>query len=245
MDNTRCEKDFVEDYCTDEVQVDTRVFSSGQTQNTTGGAKVLVRVGNITITQPIRDEIHIDEGFYDIKKIQRRVVLDQVFVSNTTINTTTGTIQGYMFGEGYMLKNISYATPIEGTASDCETDCLAMKNTYNDITAKVKFDFSNPITITGAQVEASPNMVETSYLNNCIEVCDKGSVSQADCQKYFTQTVTINEPYQYELDSYSINETVLMKNKCNEDSILYDTVTEKLLLVLNISVYQYQTVTTI
>ena len=36
-----------------------------------------------------------------------------------------------------------------------------------------------------------------------------------------------------------------MKNKCNEDSILYDTVTEKLLLVLNISVYQYQTVTTI
>ena len=55
MDNTRCEKDFVEDYCTDEVQVDTRVFSSGQTQNTTGGAKVLVRVGNITITQPIRD----------------------------------------------------------------------------------------------------------------------------------------------------------------------------------------------
>ena len=88
-------------------------------------------------------------------------------------------------------------------------------------------------------------MVETSYLNNCIEVCDKGSVSQADCQRYFTQTVTINEPYQYELDSYSINETVLMKNKCNEDSILYDTVTEKLLLVLNISVYQYQTVTTI
>lgn len=245
MNNDHCEKDFVEDYCTDEVQVNTRVFSSGQTQGTTGGAKVLVRVGNITITQPIRDEIHIEEGFYDIKKIQRRVVLDQVFVSNTTIDTATGTIQGYLFGEGYMLKNIAYATPLEGTGPDCSSDCLAMRNSYNDLTAKVAFDFSNPITITGAQVNASPNMIETSYLNNCIDVCDKGSVSQADCQRYFTQTVTINEPYQYELDSYSINETVLMKNKYNEENELYDTVTEKLVLVLNISVYQYQTVTNI
>jgi hypothetical protein len=233
MNNRYCERDFVEDYCTDEIQVETRVFSSGQTQGTTGGNKVLVRVGNVTITQPIRDEIHIDEGFYDIKKIQRRVILDQVFVSD-----------GYIFGEGYMLKNISYATPIEGTGSDCVSDCLAMKNTYNDLTAKVKFDFANPITITGAQVESSPNMVETAYLNNCIDVCDKGSVSQADCQRYYTQTVTINEPYKYELDSYTINETVFMKNECNEENSLYDTVTEKLVLVLNISVYQYQVVTT-
>ena len=233
MNNRYCERDFVEDYCTDEIQVETRVFSSGQTQGTTGGNKVLVRVGNVTITQPRRDEIHIDEGFYDIKKIQRRVILDQVFVSD-----------GYIFGEGYMLKNISYATPIEGTGSDCVSDCLAMKNTYNDLTAKVKFDFANPITITGAQVESSPNMVETAYLNNCIDVCDKGSVSQADCQRYYTQTVTINEPYKYELDSYTINETVFMKNECNEENSLYDTVTEKLVLVLNISVYQYQVVTT-
>ncbi len=231
MNENMCENDFVNDYCTDEVQVDTRVFSSDQTQGTTGGNKVLVRVGNITITQPLRDEIRIDEGFYDIKKIQRRVVLDQVFVSN-----------GYIFGEGYMLKNISYATPIEGTTSECNTDCLAMRNNYNDLTAKIRFDFANPITITGQEVTASPNMVETAYLNNCIDVCDRGSVSQADCQRYYTQTVTINEPYRYELDSYTINESVFMKNECNEESSLYDTVTEKLILTLVISVYQYQVV---
>lgn len=229
--NDECERDIVNDYCTDNVAVDTRVFSSGQTQNPVGGNKVLVRVGNITINQPIRDEIYIEEGFYDVKKIERRVVLDQVFVSG-----------GYIFGQGYMLKNISYATPIEGTPATCPSECLAMSNNLNDITAKVRFDFANPITITGAAVTASPNMVETSYLNNCIKVCDRGSVSQADCQRYYTQTVTINEPYKYELDSYTINETVFMDNRCDETSDLYDTITEKLLLTLTISVYQYQVV---
>lgn len=229
--NDECERDIVNDYCTDNVQVDTRVFSSGQTQNATGGNKVLVRVGNITISQPVRDEIYIEEGFYDIKKIERRVVLDQVFVSGN-----------YIFGQGYMLKNISYATPVEGTTADCPTGCLAMTNTLNDITAKVKFDFANPITLAGQDVTASPNMVETAYLNNCTAVCDRGSVSQADCKRYYTQTVTINEPYQYELDSYTINETVFMSNRCDETSNLYDTITEKLLLNLTISVYQYQVV---
>lgn len=33
-----------------------------------------------------------------------------------------------------------------------------------------------------------------------------------------------------------------MKNECNEESSLYDTVTEKLILTLVISVYQYQVV---
>ena len=210
-----CEIDFVQDFCANDVPVDTRVFSSDEVQQVTGGAKVLVRVGNITITQPVRDQITIEEGFYDIKRIQRRVVLDQVFVSD-----------GYIFGEGHMLKNISYATPINGTTTTCNEDCLAMRNNINDITAKVEFDFANPINIVGAQVVASPNLVQTSYLNNCIDVCDSGSVSQADCQRYYTQTVTVNEPFKYELDSYTINESVFMKNRCNEENELYDTITE-------------------
>lgn len=233
----KCKKSYKDDHC-DDKKYDYYI-----------NAKVLRKVADTKITQPITDSIFIPEGFFSIKRISRRVVLTQCFVVPEKKEYYYDSkydhddCNAHLFVEGYILKNVEYATPSAGQepADPCE-DCLAMRNNYRDLTAKVKFNFSVPIKLDDADLADNVKNKETAILKDCMKPCDKGSMSESDCERIHYQSVELQEPFTCELDKYQISEAVINKSSCaTTDPDLFDTVVEKLTLQLKISIFQLQT----
>ncbi|WP_300258029.1 hypothetical protein [Clostridium sp.] len=234
-----CEKNFP--VCADDISVNVDNFDTTSTSSETRGCyKILTNVANVTINHPLTDSITIPEGFYSIKGINRRLVLTQCYI--VPISVDSETTSGQLFVEGYILKNVQYATPSSNqNPSDCCDHCVAMRNEYKDLTAKINFNFSVPINLTGAKIVDSVSSEERALLKDCMKPCDKGTMSESDCERLFSQSVELQEPFSCELNSYTINEAVISKTNCsctNEE--LFDTVVEKLNLNLVISIFQLQ-----
>ncbi|MDM0447301.1 hypothetical protein QTH04_09520 [Clostridium perfringens] len=233
-----CERRFP--VCADDIDVTVNNFNTTSTSiEVTNNAKVLFNVANIEINHPLTDSIVIPEGFYSIKGISRRLVLTQCYI--VPISETSG----QLFVEGYILKNVQYATPSadQNPADPCE-DCVVMRNDYRDLTAKINFNFSVPIEDLNASIAAPVTETERAILKDCMKPCDSGTMSESDCERLFSQEVVLQEPFSCELNSYNINEAVISKTNCsltNEE--LFDTVVEKLNLNLVISIFQLRPVT--
>lgn len=262
--NCDCEKNFP--VCSDNIDVDVTNFPPSTDEKCKKSykdddyddkkydyyvkAKVLRKVADTKITQPITDSIFIPEGFFSIKRISRRVVLTQCFVvpekkdrDDYDSKYDRDDCNAHLFVEGFILKNVEYATPSAGQdpVDPCE-DCLAMRNNYRDLTAKVKFNFSVPIRLDDADLADNVKNKETAILKDCMKPCDKGSMSESDCERIHYQSVELQEPFTCELDKYQISEAVINKSSCSStDPDLFDTVVEKLTLKLNISIFQLQT----
>ncbi|MCX0374871.1 hypothetical protein LI058_15485 [Clostridium perfringens] len=239
--NSCCERRFP--VCADDIDVtvdnfDTMANTIPPTNNTPN-AKVLVRLATVNINHALTDSIVIPEGFYSIKGISRRLVLTQCYIVPTAAPDNA-----QLFVEGYILKNVQYATPSADQApvDPCE-DCLVMRNDYRDLTAKINFNFSVPIDLMRANIVTPVTETERAILKDCMKPCDKGTMSESDCERLFSQEVVLQEPFSCELDRYTINEAVINKTSCsltNED--LFDTVVEKLNLNLVISIFQLRPV---
>ncbi|EHK2327537.1 hypothetical protein KCK52_001339 [Clostridium perfringens] len=240
-----CERRFP--VCADDIDVNVDNFDTTAlplTPNPTTNAKVLIRLATVNINHALTDSIVIPEGFYSIKGISRRLVLTQCYIVPTSTATAT-TNSAQLFVEGYILKNVQYATPSadQNAADPCE-DCVVMRNDYRDLTAKINFNFSVPITLTNANVVTPVTETERALLKDCMKPCDNGTMSESDCERLFSQAVVLQEPFSCELDRYTINEAVISKTNCsltNED--LFDTVVEKLNLNLVISIFQLRPIT--
>lgn len=236
-----CERRFP--VCADDIDVNVDNFDTtlGTAPVTVGNAKALVRVAAVNINHPLTDSIVIPEGFYSIKGISRRLVLTQCYIVPTAVEAPDN---AQLFVEGYILKNVQYATPSadQNPADPCE-DCIVMRNDYRDLTAKINFNFSVPIDL-DANIVTPVTETERAILKDCMKPCDKGTMSESDCERLFSQEVVLQEPFSCELDRYTINEAVISKTNCsltNED--LFDTVVEKLNLNLVISIFQLRPVT--
>ncbi|CUO04432.1 DUF7852 domain-containing protein [Clostridium perfringens] len=236
-----CERRFP--VCADDIDVNVDNFNTTAlplTPNPTTNAKVLVRVATVNINHALTDSIVIPEGFYSIKGISRRLVLTQCYIVPTAVEAPDN---AQLFVEGYILKNVQYATPSadQNPADPCE-DCIVMRNDYRDLTAKINFNFSVPIDL-DANIVTPVTETERAILKDCMKPCDKGTMSESDCERLFSQEVVLQEPFSCELDRYTINEAVISKTNCsltNED--LFDTVVEKLNLNLVISIFQLRPV---
>ena len=237
-----CERRFP--VCADDIDVNVDNFNTTAlplTPNPTTNAKVLVRVATVNINHALTDSIVIPEGFYSIKGISRRLVLTQCYIVPTAVEAPDN---AQLFVEGYILKNVQYATPSadQNPADPCE-DCVVMRNDYRDLTAKINFNFSVPIDL-DANIVTPVTETVRAILKDCMKPCDKGTMSESDCERLFSQEVVLQEPFSCELDRYTINEAVISKTNCsltNED--LFDTVVEKLNLNLVISIFQLRPVT--
>ncbi|MDK0810974.1 hypothetical protein P5E54_09455 [Clostridium perfringens] len=237
-----CERRFP--VCADDIDVNVDNFNTTAlplTPNPTTNAKVLVRVATVNINHALTYSIVIPEGFYSIKGISRRLVLTQCYIVPTAVEAPDN---AQLFVEGYILKNVQYATPSadQNPADPCE-DCVVMRNDYRDLTAKINFNFSVPIDL-DANIVTPVTETERAILKDCMKPCDKGTMSESDCERLFSQEVVLQEPFSCELDRYTINEAVISKTNCsltNED--LFDTVVEKLNLNLVISIFQLRPVT--
>ncbi|MDK0975370.1 hypothetical protein P5F65_01300 [Clostridium perfringens] len=236
-----CERRFP--VCADDIDVNVDNFNTTAlplTPNPTTNAKVLVRVATVNINHALTDSIVIPEGFYSIKGISRRLVLTQCYIVPTAVEAPDN---AQLFVEGYILKNVQYATPSadQNPADPCE-DCIVMRNDYRDLTAKINFNFSVPIDL-DANIVTPVTETERAILKDCMKPCDKGTMSESDCERLFSQEVVLQEPFSCELDRYTINEAVISKTNCSlTNENLFDTVVEKLNLNLVISIFQLRPV---
>ncbi|SQB35649.1 Uncharacterised protein [Clostridium perfringens] len=236
-----CERRFP--VCADDIDVNVDNFNTTAlplTPNPTTNAKVLVRVATVNINHALTDSIVIPEGFYSIKGISRRLVLTQCYIVPTAVEAPDN---AQLFVEGYILKNVQYATPSadQNPADPCE-DCIVMRNDYRDLTAKINFNFSVPIDL-DANIVPPVTETERAILKDCMKPCDKGTMSESDCERLFSQEVVLQEPFSCELDRYTINEAVISKTNCSlTNENLFDTVVEKLNLNLVISIFQLRPV---
>lgn len=236
-----CERRFP--VCADDIDVtvdnfDTMANTIPPTNNTPN-AKVLVRLATVNINHALTDSIVIPEGFYSIKGISRRLVLTQCYIVPTAAPDNA-----QLFVEGYILKNVQYATPsADQTPADPCEDCVVMRNDYRDLTAKLNFNFSVPIKNLNVNIVDHVNKKEIAILKDCMKPCDSGTMSESDCERIFSQSVALQEPFSCELDKYTINEAVINKTSCSfTNENLFDTVVEKLNLNLVISIFQLRPV---
>ncbi|WP_300347610.1 hypothetical protein [Clostridium sp.] len=116
-----------------------------------------------------------------------------------------------------------------------------MRNDYKDLTAKIEFSLSVPIELMNAKYPVDIDKDEAAILKDCMKPCDKGSMSESDCERLYTQEVRLQEPFKCELDKYKISEAVINKTNCSlTNPELYDTIVEKLTLKLDIDIFQLQ-----
>lgn len=237
--NSCCQRRFP--VCADDIDVNvnnfnTMAYTINPTPNT--NAKILVRLATVNINHALTDSIVIPEGFYSIKGISRRLVLTQCYI------VPTSTDNAQLFVEGYILKNVQYATPsADQTPADPCEDCVVMRNDYRDLTAKLNFNFSVPIKNLNVNIVDHVNKKEIAILKDCMKPCDSGTMSESDCERIFSQSVALQEPFSCELDKYTINEAVINKTSCSfTNENLFDTVVEKLNLNLVISIFQLRPV---
>lgn len=251
-----CEKNFP--VCANDIDVTVTNFNASIKDRgdcgSTGGdpekyikAKILAKVADVKLIQPLTDTITIPEGFYAIKNISRRVVLTQCYVVPNEIKyrSYAGGRYGYdahLFVEGYILKNVEYATPSsqQPPVNPCE-GCVAMRNDYKDLTAKIKFSLSVPIELMDADYPVDIDKDEAAILKDCMKPCDKGTMSESDCERLYAQEVRLQEPFKCELDKYKISEAVITQTNCSlTNPELCDTIIEKLTLSLSIDIFQLQ-----
>ena len=233
--NYNCEPKLPNNVCADNIFVKVKNFPpSTPIQATLPSTpnkiiKVPVKVAIINVTEPLRDTIYIAEGFEDIKHIKRRVTLTQCHVTDK-----------FLYIEGYISKNVGYAVPCGNEEYKSDSHCKVIKNDYKDLTAKLNFHMTVPVVLTGDIKPSDATVENGSYFVDCMKPCDSGVIGELPCEKYYKQTVVLNEGFKCELEEYSISESVILKKESCETEWQYDTIVEKLELSLSIAILQNQ-----
>lgn len=233
--SNNCQQGFPENACADDVFVKVKNFSPvecGQIPLPCPPQKLIkvpVKVAIVDVTEPLKDSIYICGGFEEVKQIQRSVILTQCHVT-----------EKFLYVEGYITKNVGYVVPRVNKHKGCETDCKVIKNRYKDLTAKLDFYFTIPVKLEGVCNLYNYPVDEGSFFVDCMKQCDNGYCGELNCERFYKQTVILNEPFKYELEKYTIAESVILKKENCETKWSYDTIVEKLELSLVVSILQNQ-----
>lgn len=232
---SQCEPNFPKNVCADDIFVKVKNFPPVTCEQPPSPItpnkmiKIPVKVAVVEVTEPLTDAIFISGGFEDVKHIQRKVTITQCHVTDR-----------FLFVEGYILKNVGYAVPCGNDTMDCNNHCKVIKNEYKDLTAKLDFHFTIPVTIAGCRNTFNEPVGEGSFFVDCMKPCDEGTSGELHCEKFYKQHVYLNEGFKCELESYSISESVFLKKESCESDWRYDTILEKLELTLNMAILQSQ-----
>lgn len=206
--------------------------------------KIPVVLAETSISIPILAELKLEERALEIKRIKKNVYVTQCHLLPTHHCDTTGTL----FIEGFIRKNVEYAT------EECTTEgtiCGRIKQcTFNvpfRCTTTVTF-LASPV-LRGPIFTATPPTTETEIFEDTLrgcDVCAEPIIGRDPCQQNFKTTEFFNEPVFCELVSATFNETDIHKNPrtCCENPTeqTFRKFTEKCLLTLTIKVLQKQQV---
>lgn len=211
--------------------------------------KIPVVLAETTITIPVISNIKLEKRALEIKQINKNVYVTQCHLMETPPCATSGTL----FIEGFVRKNIQYAT-VTCVSEHGETISGGINHTTVRIpfrgTATVNF-FKRPV-LRGPIFTTSPPPDEVEYLgefNNSKDICAEPIMGRNPCQKGFVHTENFNEPIFCELIDATIKEDDFQKcpkpisYSCeNNIERTFNTLEEKMLITITLKVLQKQQV---
>jgi hypothetical protein len=207
--------------------------------------KLPVLLAETNITIPVEATITLDRNVKEIKRIKKNVYLTQSrLIPN--FPTATPPTTAILFIEGFIRKNIEYAT------QDCTT--AGTQNFCGDIrhcTVEVPFSFTTVIDVLRATPIFNPNTNPqeleffTDKLQGC-DICADPVLGRNPCDQSFQFTEIFNEKPYVELESAVVTEVDIHTNptfRCEtptEQS--FTQLTEKVVINLTLKVLQNQQV---
>ncbi|KZL91205.1 CsxC family protein [Clostridium magnum] len=206
--------------------------------------KIPIVLAEANVSIPIMAELKLEDNAIEIKRIKKNVYVTQCHLLPTDPCDTTGTL----FIEGFIRKNIEYATE---ECSNDEVICGRIKH----CTFKVPFKctttvcfFRKPV-LRGPIFLQNPPTTEAEIFQDTLKSCDvcrEPVIGKDPCQQNFKTTEFFNEPIFCELVKAIFNEADI--HNCPQTSCTDPTeqsfrkITEKVLLTLKIKVLQKQQV---
>jgi hypothetical protein len=223
---------------TEQVAVDPTVIEPGPVF-----VKIPVVLAETNITIPVEATIKLDKAAMEIKRIKKNVFLTQSRIIPFSQDDRPGT--GILFIEGFIRKNIEYAT------KTCTTS--GTQNVCGDIrhcTVEVPFNFTTRITFLRPPIfieNTTPSELEffTDKLQGC-DVCSDPVIGRNPCDQSSFVTEFFNEKPFTELVRADITEVDIHTNptiSCKTPTEqMFNKLTEKVVVNLTLKVLQKQQV---
>jgi len=223
---------------TEQIAVTPSVITPGPTF-----VKIPVVLAEVNVTIPVEATITLDQVAMEIKRIKKNVFLTQSRIIPFSQDNRPGT--GILFIEGFIRKNIEYAT------QTCRT--FGTPNVCGDIrhcTVEVPFSFTTRITFLRPPVfveNTTPSELEffTDKLQSC-DACADPVIGRNTCDQSSFFTEVFNEKPFTELVRADIAEVDINTNSTiscvNPTEQMFTRLTEKVVINLTLKVLQEQQV---
>ena len=208
--------------------------------------KIPVVLAETNITIPVEATITLDQAAMEIKRIKKNVFLTQSrLIPNFPTNPPTTPTSAILFIEGFIRKNIEYAT------KDCTT--AGTPNFCGDIrhcTVEVPFNFTTRITFLRQPIfieNTTPSELEffTDTLQGC-DACSDPVIGRNPCDQSFFFTEFFNEKPFTELVRADVTEVDIHTNPASSCAApteqMFTKLTEKIIVNLTLKVLQKQQV---
>ncbi|MBK5240076.1 CsxC family protein [Clostridium sp.] len=224
---------------TEQVKVTPEVIMGGPVV-----VKIPVVLAETNITIPVEATITLDEEAIEIKRIKKNVYLTQSRLIPYSQDGMSGT--GILFIEGFVRKNIEYATQTCPVANGCGNVCGDIRH----CTVQVPFSFTTRIDllrdpIFNENTPASELGYFTDKLQGC-DICTDPVIGRNPCDQSFTFKEYFNEKPYVELVSANITEVDIHKNPTSNcltpTEQRFTQLTEKIVVNLTLKVLQNQQV---
>lgn len=215
--------------------------------------KIPVELAFINVQIPVMATIKLEHKAYEIKRTKKNAYVTQCHLLPALIKTPgTNTTTGTLFIEGFIRKNIEYAT------KECSSDGVT-SGKIRHTTVKIPFKCSTTVTFPSPHSYSKtalrppmfiPNTPSTEIgqyaerIDTC-EPCKEAILGQDSCQQCFTTTEIFNEPVFCELVSATFNECDIHLDPticCDPTEQTFQKIQEKILLTLRIKILQKQQV---
>ena len=223
---------------TEQIAVTPSVIAAGATV-----VKIPVVLAEVNVTIPVEATIKLDEEAIEIKRIRKNVYLTQSRIVPFSQDNRPGT--GILFIEGFIRKNIEYATKTchkYGSGNVC--------GEIRHCTVEVPFNFTTRVTFIRQpifRVNSNPSELEffTDKLHGC-DYCADPVIGRNPCDQSFFVTEYFNEKPFTELIRADIAEVDIHTNpegNCmNPTEQKFTKLTEKVVVNLTLKVLQKQQV---
>lgn len=206
--------------------------------------KIPVILAETNITIPVEAIITLNQPVREIKRIKKNVYLTQSrIIPFSATPATPGT--GILFIQGFVRKNIEYATQTcttAGTPNFC--------GNIGQCTVEVPFNFTTRVTFLRPPVfieNTTPSELEffTDQLKGC-DICADPVLGRNPCDQSFLFTEFFNEKPFVELVNAVVTEVDIHRDPCEACVVpteqLFNKITEKLVVNLTLKVLQQQQV---